>query len=156
MGREIRMVPKDWRHPIDPNTERPRPMHDGADFHERAQDWLDGCARWVAGERPEYADADAPKYYWDYEGNPPSSKDYMLIDVPKEQRTHFMLYETTTEGTPCRGCPAFATLDELCEWAASHATTFAAYTATREEWRKMLDGGLVSATDPSMPGVMFI
>lgn len=114
MGREVRKVPKDWIHPTDHNTGRAKPMHDGRGFHKRAQSWLDGCAKWERGERPEYAGPDAPRYYWDYEGPPPSIEDYMLVDVPDEQRTHFMLYETTTEGTPVHSCPAFATLDQLC------------------------------------------
>lgn len=156
MGREVRKVPKDWKHPIDDATGRARPLYDGRDFHEKAQRWLQECAKWEAGERPEYASADAPRYFWDWDGPPPSIEDHMLVDVPDEQRTHFMLYETTSEGTPCKGSPAFETLDELCEWAATHATTFASFTATKEEWRKMLDANFVHAIDPANPGLLFI
>lgn len=54
----------------------------------------------------------------------------------------FQLWETTTEGSP--QSPVFATLDELCAFAAEHCTTFATNRATAEQWRSMLDDGLVS------------
>lgn len=53
----------------------------------------------------------------------------------------FQLWNTTTEGHPMS--PVFSTLDELCEWCAANTTTFASYTASKEEWRQMLDDGLV-------------
>ena len=43
--------------------------------------------------------------------------------------------------------PVFATLEELCAWAADNATTFASFRATAEEWREMLDGGIVHHRD---------
>jgi hypothetical protein len=55
----------------------------------------------------------------------------------------YQLWEDCSEGSPVS--PVFASLDELCTWAAVHATTFADFKATREEWRKMLDGGIVHA-----------
>jgi hypothetical protein len=53
----------------------------------------------------------------------------------------YQLWETTSEGSPVS--PVFATLDELCVWAESNATTFGDHTTTVEEWKKMLLGGLV-------------
>mgnify|MGYP001596464995 CR=1 FL=1 len=49
----------------------------------------------------------------------------------------FQLWENTSEGSP--QSPVFKTLDELCEWAETSATTFGSSTATKEEWKKMLD-----------------
>ncbi len=49
----------------------------------------------------------------------------------------FQLWETTTEGSP--SSPVFKTFEELCEWCADNASTFASYTATKEEWMQMLD-----------------
>lgn len=48
----------------------------------------------------------------------------------------YQLWETTSEGSPVS--PVFETLDELCEWCESNATTFADFKTTKEEWRKML------------------
>ena len=53
----------------------------------------------------------------------------------------YQLWETTSEGSPVS--PVFATFDELCEWCEKNAHTFASYTATKEEWKKMLDDGFV-------------
>lgn len=54
----------------------------------------------------------------------------------------FQLWETTSEGSP--KSPVFKTIDDLCEWCSSNATTFASFKATKEEWRKMLDNDFVS------------
>lgn len=54
----------------------------------------------------------------------------------------YQLWETCSEGSPIT--PVFATLDELCAHAATNCTTFASYTATAEEWRRMLDAGYVA------------
>jgi len=55
----------------------------------------------------------------------------------------YQLWENCSEGSPVS--PVFATLDELCAWAAENATTFGPYKATKEEWKEMLDGGIVHA-----------
>ena len=57
---------------------------------------------------------------WCYE--PPSGEGYQL-------------WETTTEGSPVS--PVFKTIDELSEWCEEHATTFADFKATKEEWKRM-------------------
>jgi len=57
----------------------------------------------------------------------------------------YQLWETTSEGSPIS--PVFKTLDELCAWAAENASTFADCKATKEEWKKMLDGGVVCHTE---------
>lgn len=60
----------------------------------------------------------------------------------------FQLWETTSEGSPIS--PVFPSLDALCEWAEVHATTFGNFRATKDEWMKMLEGGLVSHTEGNM------
>ncbi len=53
----------------------------------------------------------------------------------------YQLWETTSEGSP--SSPVFATLDELCAWCETNATTFASHTATALEWKSMLSEGMV-------------
>lgn len=53
----------------------------------------------------------------------------------------FQLWETTSEGSPIS--PVFATLDALCEWAATNATTFGSCRASAADWKRMLNDGLV-------------
>jgi hypothetical protein len=55
----------------------------------------------------------------------------------------YQLWATTSEGCPVS--PVFGSLEELCAWAADHATTFASYKATAEEWRQMLEDDFVHA-----------
>lgn len=55
----------------------------------------------------------------------------------------YQLWENCSEGSPVS--PVFETIDALCAWAEDHATTFASYKATKEEWRKMLDDDFVHA-----------
>lgn len=57
----------------------------------------------------------------------------------------YQLWETCSEGSPIS--PVFATLDELCAWAADSATTFADQRATKGEWKEMLESDCVHATD---------
>lgn len=57
----------------------------------------------------------------------------------------FQLWQTTGEGSPIS--PVFATLDELCEYAAEHCSTFADFKASKEEWMKMLGDGFVCHTE---------
>ena len=42
----------------------------------------------------------------------------------------YQLWEDCSEGSPVS--PVFATIDELCEWCAEHATTFADFRASKE------------------------
>ena len=67
------------------------------------------------------------------------SENYQGIEPPTGDG--YQLWETTSEGSPVS--PVFATFDELCEWCADNATTFASFKATKEEWAKMLDDGFV-------------
>ena len=63
----------------------------------------------------------------------------------------FQLWETTSEGSPTS--PVFETLEALCEWCEANATTFASYTATKDEWWKMLNDDFVCHESN---GVVFI
>lgn len=60
----------------------------------------------------------------------------------------FQLWETTSEGSPIS--PVFATLEELCAYAANNCSVFGSKRASKEEWRRMLDDGLVSHQEGNM------
>jgi hypothetical protein len=156
MSREVRMVPPNWQHPPSDGSRggKYKPLYYGAGgrFEKRARKWLDECAKWEAGERPDYAKGeDVPLFFWDWDGAPPSQEDYMLVGVPDSECTHYMLYESTSEGTP--KSPAFATLEGVAAYAAEHCTTFASFKATREEWLRMLSPGGVVMTEIA-PGMI--
>jgi len=107
-GREVRKVPKNWRHPIDWERYDAR----------RGPSWLALQGR------------DMIQYY--EEGEEIVESEFMP-DWTEEEATHFMMYETVSEGTPMS--PAFETPEELARWLADHGANYGAFTtATYETW----------------------
>lgn len=107
MSREVRKVHKDWIHPKY-NSGRYIPLMDNFNSDKRYYE-----------EHPEE----------DYK---PQSK-YYMPEWKEEEKTHFMMYETTSEGTPIS--PAFTNIEALAHWLADNrASSFANETATYEQW----------------------
>lgn len=146
MGREVRRVSASWQHPKD-KAGAYIPLFD-SDYRERAQEWDDEWAKWQEGLCKSYApgvdwepikEAYKDERYTDYAGPRPSPDDYMP-NWPDAQRTHLMMYEDTSEGTPIS--PAFATPEELARWLADNgASSFADMTASYEQWLRVCNGG---------------
>jgi hypothetical protein len=154
VSREVRRVPADWAHPKYPDDyyeshRRGRyiPLWDGG-FEQADAEWSEGYAKWLAGFAESYAKGQKweprdPKYagmrFTEYHGPRPSPDDYMP-NWPEAERTHLMMYETTSEGTP--KSPAFATPEELARWCADDkVSAFADMTATYEQWLHVARGG---------------
>ncbi len=122
MGREVRRVPEDWEHPRDV-LGRLVPLRDHFDM--ALSDWRKENDAW--SENPE---SDCTYEEWD--GPEPWPANYMP-DWPEAERTHLMMYECTTEGTPIS--PAFKTPEELARWLVDNrASANANDTATYEQW----------------------
>ena len=147
MGREVRRVPPDWQHPKEwrwdhrgNRVERYKPLFPGENYQSRVDEWDEECAKWKAGWRPDYADSEGRAMtYEQYSGQRPHRDDYMP-NWPAEQRTHLMMYEDTSEGTPIS--PAFATPEELARWLAdNNASAFGSSTASYEAWLRVALGG---------------
>lgn len=144
MGREVRMVPADWRHPKEAQpdwrtgqmVERYKALFEGSKYQRAVDEWDEECAKWKGGWRPDYCDTAESRAmtYEQYSGQRPHRNDYMP-DWPPEQRTHYMMYETCSEGTPIS--PAFATPEALARWLADTG----AMTATYEQWLRVARGG---------------
>ncbi len=120
MGRQVRKVPADWRHPKHTVTGDFIPMHERFPYNE---------AETAEGLREGWLDDQEP---------------FMGLNVmpqwPADERTHFMMYETTTEGTPIS--PAFATAEELARWLADNkASAYADITASYDAWMAMINAG---------------
>ncbi len=138
MGREVRMVSKDWEHP---KSDRPNreyvPLHTG--FNVSVAEWDKENNDWKCGIFPTYADeADRNLSYSEWGGSRPVQEDYM----PEfENADYYMMYETCTEGTPIS--PAFKTQEELATWLCSTgASAFAGQSAGYEQWLNMIKAGL--------------
>lgn len=155
MGREVRRVPANWVHPKYPEDHyesyrrgRYAPLYEGGAYLERAAEWDDEWARWQEGEVRAHGDAgpwrakeadEIGLRYTEHAGSRPSPDDYMP-DWPEDQRTHLMMYENTSEGTPIS--PAFATPEDLARWLADNgASSFGDATATYEQWLGIAKGG---------------
>lgn len=145
MGREVRRVPADWQHPRD---ERGRliPLY-GRSYSEELRKWNEGNANWIEGLRQDWTTKDwvpideehRNMSFSEWDGGQPQSEDYMP-DWPEAERTHYQMYEVTSEGTPIS--PVFASPEELAKWLADNkASAFADQTATYEQWLGMIDEG---------------
>lgn len=148
MSREVRRVPKGWQHPQVEEVNfrtlcmemRYQPMFDEP-FAPAMRDWYERWQAWERGERPEHFDAnkcgDMP--FWEWDGGPPDPA-YYRPDWPDALRTHLMMYETTSEGTPLS--PAFETPEEVARWCADNkVSAFGGITATYEQWLAVARGG---------------
>jgi hypothetical protein len=131
MGREVRKVPKDWNHPKKENSDRYQPMFD-EDFESACIEWDQGYEKWKLEPKQENCT------YWEWAGGPPD-REYYRPKWTGEEMTHFMMYETTSEGTPIS--PAFETPEELAKWLVdNNASAFADMTATYEQWLQVCRG----------------
>lgn len=181
MGREVRMVPADWRHPttMEPDRRRDkaarRMLKDGEvyiplldrSYDEAAREWDAGLALWLIGARESWSAGAPPEPHggrcdvwgWvEWSGKRPCPSEYMP-DWPAEQRTHFQMYEDTSEGTPIS--PPMPTAESLARYLAdNNASAFGGDTATYEGWLGMIRAGwapsIVIADGRMMSGPEFV
>jgi hypothetical protein len=155
MGREVRRVPADWQHPkvTKPNflkgvmEERYQPMFDKP-FAPAMREWYADWDAWERGTHPDRAEFTGTFVEW---SGPPPDPDYYRPDWPDESRTHLMMYEDTSEGTPIS--PAFKTPEELARWLAdNNASAFGSETASYEGWLRVARGGFACSA-VGIPGV---
>jgi hypothetical protein len=126
MGREVRRVPKDWQHPKDERSDDYKPLL-GSSYSEDAADFM------------KMANEKGLQEAVDYHGQAPDQNDYMP-EWSAAERTHLMMYEDTTEGTPIS--PAFETPEQLARWLTdNNASAFGGSTASYEGWLRVCNGG---------------
>lgn len=132
MGRELKRVPMDFDYPL--NTVWYGYYDRYFNFcHENYSGGCEACKAYAKIKGVTMHSYGCPDFETFY--NLPT----MPVDPPEGEG--YQLWETTSEGSP--KSPVFETLEELCEWCAENATTFANYKATKDEWMKMFNGGLV-------------
>jgi|SRR5688572_23881289 len=142
MGREVRRVPANWEHPRD--GVHLIPLHDG--YKTRIAEWDLENTKWKEGLRSDWKGGWQPigdhyrgMNYAGYAGRRPRKKDYMP-DWPTEERTHYQMYETCTEGTPIS--PVMESPEQLARWLADNgASAFGGQTASYEQWLGMIGEG---------------
>ena len=127
MGREVRRVPANWQHPKDERTGRYKPLFSGELYAEEAHGFM------------EKANTEGLQAAIDWYGQAPDQNDYMP-NWPEIERTHYMMYEDASEGTPIS--PAFSTPEELARWLAdTGASACGDITANYEGWLRVALGG---------------
>ena len=138
MGREVRKVPANWQHPKRASG-RYIALYDSC-YESRAKEWDEESAKWGNGEFPSYASEESQSLtYAEWSGERPKAEDYMP-EWPDSECTHYMMYETTSEGTPIS--PSFPTPEELARWLSdNNASAFGDMTATYEQWLRVANGG---------------
>lgn len=145
MGREVRMVSADWQHPKEDGfcsdgSPRYVALYDGAGLASDLENWDTEKEAWDRGEFPSYASEESRKLsFVEYYGERPDPANYSPA-WPDAERTHYMMYETTSEGTPIS--PAFDTPEKLARWLAdTGASAFGSSTASYESWLRVCNGG---------------
>ena len=139
MGREVRLVPKWWEHPRDDEGHYIPLL--GKKYSEKLENYMSEKQKWESGIYPDYASEKNRKLsYEEWGGEMPSHLDYMP-EFKDEEKTHLMMYENTTEGTPIS--PAFETAEELALWLSeNNASAFGDKTAPYSEWLAVIRRGI--------------
>jgi hypothetical protein len=116
MGREVRMVPENWEHPKDVQG-RYIPLW-ALSFTEMLNEYNAETVHEYPAPRPE---------------------EYMP-EWPEQERTHMMMYETCSVGTPIS--PAFKTAEELAHWLAdNNASACGSQSASYDDWLATINVG---------------
>ena len=139
MSRQVMMVPQDWEHPKKEDGKY-QPM-----FFEYwpdvIADWMKEYKLWQKGQHPDQLDTDYDTdgvRYHEWAGFPDPDC-YMHERILEENRTHYQMYETTSEGTPIS--PVFKTAEELARWLTDNrASAFADMTCSYDQWLAMING----------------
>lgn len=144
MGFEVRRVARDWIHPRARGEFIPLlAWPDGVD--DLVADWHHERRQWERGEHPAQLEGwgGAIEDFADFAPMPDPAV-YMPY-WPAEARTHFQMYETTTEGTPVS--PVFESPESLARWLAlAGQTACETLKGTYEEWLLVCRGAFA----PSM------
>lgn len=136
MGREVRRVPASWEHPKNENGHY-IPQFDRS-FAKAAEEWDREKAGWDAGERPDYI-GNFTGSFEEWTGERPDPERYMP-DWPDSERTHYQMYEDTSEGTPIS--PVMDGPEALARWLVdNNASAFGNQTADYESWLRVCNGG---------------
>lgn len=144
MGREVRRVPATWEHPKRGRNEYIPLLGDS--FSQEAARWDEENERWNKGYRRDYLtdgwkeieDGSKGQSFEEWTGERPNEKDYMP-DWPVEERTHYQMYENTSEGTPIS--PVMESAEKLARWLADNkASFFADCPAPYEKWLAIIVG----------------
>lgn len=147
--REVRRVPENWQHPVDEKGQY-IPLHGGS-VSQQQHRWDEHNAKWNQGLRQDDLASsswapveDEYKHlsFGEWDGPRPRPEEYMP-DWSQVERTHYQMYEITTEGTPLS--PVMASPQELARWLSeNNASIFGGMTTDYNTWLQICLGRLDS------------
>jgi len=147
MGREVRLVAENWKHPLDENG-RKIPMYEGSELETDKLSALENYEyekeNFVPVKNPYYEE-DFTNFedYCAYQGiSEEFDESRYMPNWTDAEKTHIMLYENVSEGTSMS--PAFLSSEpeKLAQWLADNNANAGAYaTATYEQWLCMVKKG---------------
>lgn len=137
----------------------------GEGFAELAAEWDEGAAKWEQGlvakhklvtdedgnseweisyvsrelleSAPILSEAETDDDSYEDWADPRPDPAHYMPDWPEEERTHLMMYQNTTEGTPIS--PVFETAEELAQWLVDNDTSaYGDSVSSYEEWLEMI------------------
>lgn len=116
MGRELRRVPENWKHPKYKKGTY-RPMH-GEYYGDAVKNWYEQHTQWLEGTHrlqldSTYTDSAKYKFLELYDITPPPIYFYNWEKWTPETAPCFQMYETITEGSPVS---PILILEELLPW----------------------------------------
>lgn len=153
MGREIRMVPKAWEHPKN-ESGRYKGLFDSS-YIDELKEYNAEKAYFDAGfddDGVSKLPAAAKELSFDDWRGGMCDPDMYMPSWPDKEKTHLMMYETTSEGTPIS--PAFETPEGLAQWLFdNNASSFASRTATYDQWLGVCKGGWAPSAIISSKGI---
>ena len=136
MGREIRKVPENWEHPKDEHLSY-KPLYEG--YSNDASEFMTMAVDEGLQEAVDYMGC-------------PNKEDYMP-EWDDSEKTHLMMYETTSEGTPIS--PAFKDPEELAKWLSdTGASSFGSRTASYDQWLCVIRAGWAPSAIATNAGIV--
>lgn len=138
---ELRKVPEGWEHPKD-DRGRYIPLHGGS-YSKDASEWEERKEMWNKGFQLSFSldpevrefepiDEEASEEFGHWDEERPVKEKY-APDWKPEERTHFQMYETISEGTPAS--PVMETQEELARWLSDNFVfLLTGKKATYEQW----------------------
>ena len=116
MSREARRVSANWEHP---KNEKGHYIPHYEHFPYNDEEIKEGLSEgWLKNEPPNYGCN-------------------VMQQWPKSERTHYQMYESTTEGTPIS--PVMESPEVLARWLTDNKASAGPYaTATYDEWLAMI------------------
>jgi hypothetical protein len=140
MGREIRMVPPNWDHPIsadNPGQEDHQPMIDQS-FEQAAEEWLADFDRIRAGHLSDHERECYPRGVCEWAADNVAPDPAYYRPWRDGEATWFQLWETVSEGTPVS--PPFATKAELIEYLAANGDFWDQERCHKPDWKYLWGG----------------